>query len=265
MGYLVFDIETIPDVEGLRRVWELAADVSDEAVVDLVSQRRRQATGSDFMPHYLQRVVAISCALRTDGTVWCWGANDFGQLGVGNADDQTMPQQVMGVAGAKGLVAGDAHTCVFDATGAVQCWGQNTDGQLGDGTMADSRLPEVGGPAYGGAASLHDRALTNLARRGDIEVEGGGGRYRLTVPDEMDLTASTHLAPARWRAAVDIPGDLAVAVPTRIHVLLCSADDADSVAALQGYATELFAQAASKPVTTQLLRLDTAGVLSVLR
>lgn len=120
-------------------------------------------------------------------------------------------------------------------------------------------------PAYGGAASLHDRALANLARRGDIEVEGGGGRYRLTVPDEMDLTASTLLAPARWRAAVDIPGDLAVAVPTRIHVLLCSADDADSVAALQGYATELFTQAASKPVTTQLLRLDTAGALSVLR
>ncbi|MFK4789087.1 hypothetical protein [Microbacterium sp. ZW T5_56] len=120
-------------------------------------------------------------------------------------------------------------------------------------------------PAYGDAASLHERALSNLARRGDIEVEGGSGRYRLTVPDEMDLTASTLLAPARWRAAVDIPGDLAVAVPTRIHVLLCSADDTETVAALQGYATELFAQAASKPVTTQLLRLDAAGTLSVLR
>lgn len=119
-------------------------------------------------------------------------------------------------------------------------------------------------PAYGDAEALRERALSNLVRRGDIAVEGGGSRYRLTVPDEMDLTASALLTPDRWRSAIDIPGDLAVAVSTRIHVLLCSADDAESVAALQSYATELFAQAASKPVTTQLLRLDAAGTLSVL-
>ena len=69
---LVFDIETIPDVDGLRRVWELAPEVSDTAVVDLASQRRRQATGSDFLPHYLQRVVAISCALRSSEGVRVW-------------------------------------------------------------------------------------------------------------------------------------------------------------------------------------------------
>ena len=78
---LVFDIETIPDVEGLRRVWELASDVSDEAVVDLASQRRRQATGNDFLPPHLQRVVAISCALRSnDGVrVWSLGAPQDGE------------------------------------------------------------------------------------------------------------------------------------------------------------------------------------------
>lgn len=119
-------------------------------------------------------------------------------------------------------------------------------------------------PTYGDADALRERALFNLARRGDIAVERGGGRYRLTVPDEMDLSASVLLSPARWRAAVELSGDLAVAVPTRIHVLICSADDADSVAALRGYATELFEQAAAKPVTTQLLRLDAAGSLSVL-
>ena len=78
---LVFDIETIPDVEGLRRVWELGIDVSDEAVVDLASQRRRQATGNDFLPPHLQRVVAISCALRSnDGVrVWSLGATQDGE------------------------------------------------------------------------------------------------------------------------------------------------------------------------------------------
>jgi hypothetical protein len=119
-------------------------------------------------------------------------------------------------------------------------------------------------PLYGDATALRERALANLARRGDIDVESGNGRYRLSVPAEMDLSASVLLAPHRWRTAIDLPGDLAVAVPTRMHVLICSVDDAESVGALRGYATELFAEAAAKPVTTQLLRMDAAGTLSVL-
>jgi len=78
---LVFDIETIPDVEGLRKLWDLGAEVSEEAVVDLVSQRRRQATGNDFLPAHVQRVVAISCALRSDDgfRVWSLGTPQDGE------------------------------------------------------------------------------------------------------------------------------------------------------------------------------------------
>jgi len=77
---LVFDIETIPDVAGLRKLWELSDEVSDDAVVELVSQRRRQATGSDFFPTHLQRIVAISCVLRAGGeTLRAWS--------VGTAED----------------------------------------------------------------------------------------------------------------------------------------------------------------------------------
>ena len=73
---LVFDIETIPDVAGLRKVWDLDAGLSDQGVVELVTQRRRQATGNDFLPAHVQRVVAISCALRSgdDVKVWTLGA-----------------------------------------------------------------------------------------------------------------------------------------------------------------------------------------------
>ena len=69
---LVFDIETVPDAAGLRKIWDLAADVSDAAVIELVSQRRRQSTGNDFMPPHVQRVVAISCALRSNEGVRVW-------------------------------------------------------------------------------------------------------------------------------------------------------------------------------------------------
>ena len=61
---LVFDIETIPDLAGLRRARDVPADLSDAGVLDWYGQQRRAQTGSDFLPLYLQKVVAIACALR---------------------------------------------------------------------------------------------------------------------------------------------------------------------------------------------------------
>jgi 3'-5' exonuclease len=61
---LVFDIETIPDVAGIRRLEDLPADLSDEEVAEYAFAARREKTGSDFLPHHLQRVAAISCVFR---------------------------------------------------------------------------------------------------------------------------------------------------------------------------------------------------------
>ena len=84
---LVFDIETIPDVAGLRKLWELDPQVSDAAVVELVQQRRRQATGNDFLPAHLQRVVAISCALRDRESFRIWS------LGTPEEDERGLVQR----------------------------------------------------------------------------------------------------------------------------------------------------------------------------
>jgi len=61
---LVFDLESVPDLAGLRRSRNIPADLSDGAVLDWYSQQRRAQTGSDFMPAHLQKVVAIACVLR---------------------------------------------------------------------------------------------------------------------------------------------------------------------------------------------------------
>ncbi len=79
---LVFDIETIPDVTGLRKLMEIDDAMGDAAVAELAFQRRRQATGgSDFLQHHLHRVAAISCVLRTDEglKVWSIGKPDDGE------------------------------------------------------------------------------------------------------------------------------------------------------------------------------------------
>jgi predicted PolB exonuclease-like 3'-5' exonuclease len=64
---LVFDIETIPDVPGLRDLHGLPAGLSDAEVAEFAFQKQRAKNGSDFLPHYLQRVAVISCVLRSQG------------------------------------------------------------------------------------------------------------------------------------------------------------------------------------------------------
>jgi predicted PolB exonuclease-like 3'-5' exonuclease len=69
---LVFDIETIPDVEGIRVLHDLDPGLAAAEVAELAFQKRRAQNGSDFLPLHLQRVVVISCALRSDEGFRVW-------------------------------------------------------------------------------------------------------------------------------------------------------------------------------------------------
>ncbi|HZP85197.1 MAG TPA: ribonuclease H-like domain-containing protein, partial [Burkholderiales bacterium] len=81
---LAFDIETVPDVEGLRHLSNLPASLSASEIAEMAFRRRRQATGSDFLALHLHRVVAISCALRERNsfTVWSLGDADESEAGL---------------------------------------------------------------------------------------------------------------------------------------------------------------------------------------
>ena len=61
---LVFDIETIPDVAGLRRLEDFPESMSDVELAATAMADRANKTGSEFLPLYLQRIIAISCVIR---------------------------------------------------------------------------------------------------------------------------------------------------------------------------------------------------------
>jgi predicted PolB exonuclease-like 3'-5' exonuclease len=73
---LVFDIETIPDIAGLRRLHRLPAALADADVLAWATQQRRIASGGEFLPLHLQRVVAIACALREGNTFRVWSLGE---------------------------------------------------------------------------------------------------------------------------------------------------------------------------------------------
>ena len=82
---LAFDIETVPDVRGIRTLYDLPSEVADAEVVEFARQKRRARTGSDFMQHHLQQVVAISCCMR-------WGQDKIhvGTIGEIGDDEETV-------------------------------------------------------------------------------------------------------------------------------------------------------------------------------
>jgi alpha-tubulin suppressor-like RCC1 family protein len=82
-----------------------------------------------------------SCALLGDGTVKCWGKNEFGQLGDGTTKNRENPVRVRGLEDVKALTAGWGHTCALLKEGAVMCWGYNRNGELGNGRSENSSLP----------------------------------------------------------------------------------------------------------------------------
>jgi hypothetical protein len=84
---------------------------------------------------------AHSCASLGDASVWCWGANDSGQLGDGTTTDRPTPARVGGASGA--VSAGALHTCASSAGHTITCWGADTSGQLGDGVTLTISAPEL--------------------------------------------------------------------------------------------------------------------------
>ena len=76
-----------------------------------------------------------TCGIKTDGTLWCWGKNDFGQLGIETQDESlSLPTQVTSESGWALISAGCAHTCGVKTDSTFWCWGRNDSGQLGIGT-----------------------------------------------------------------------------------------------------------------------------------
>lgn len=102
-----------------------------------------QVTGLDSGVIAIDAGDAHTCALKEDGTVYCWGDNDKGEIGNGNNDQQSTPAKVSGLAsGVTQISAGPEHTCVLDSEKVAWCWGQGSlFDLLGNGKREDSNVP----------------------------------------------------------------------------------------------------------------------------
>jgi alpha-tubulin suppressor-like RCC1 family protein/HEAT repeat protein/pectate lyase len=165
-------------------------------------------------------------ALRENGTVLCWGFNQYGQVGIGTtADKQILPTPVKGpggkdtLDGVSTIAAGGYHTLAVRSGGTVWAWGCNMDGRLGDGTTTDRHTPvEVKGLTSVVAVSAgvkHSLALradgTVWAWGDNLYGELGDGTVRDSfVPVKVSGLSGVKAVAAGWHHSIALKKDSTV-------------------------------------------------------
>ena len=81
------------------------------------------------------------CGIQTDNTLWCWGYNKVGALGLGDTEDRFVPTRVGQDSDWAMVRAGRSHTCGIRTDHTLWCWGYNIKGQLGLGDTVERHKP----------------------------------------------------------------------------------------------------------------------------
>ena len=158
-----------------------------------------------------------TCALRQDGTIYCWGQGAYRQLG-GDYGAQHVARKVDGIDDARAIDCGDRFTCVVRGGGAAFCFGDNDHGQAGtantnpcgDSTI-DSICVPTPQPVVGLESDVVELALGNehgCARRGDGSVVCWGNDALGQVGDPaLGDVRAPRLVPGIGSATRIVAGD----------------------------------------------------------
>ncbi|HQO93140.1 MAG TPA: carboxypeptidase-like regulatory domain-containing protein, partial [bacterium] len=82
-----------------------------------------------------------TCGIKEDGTLFCWGDNKYGQIGIGITGGYAAVPTKIGYDKWSDISAGGWHTCGIQEDGTLYCWGKNEFGGLGDGSYDDKPVP----------------------------------------------------------------------------------------------------------------------------
>jgi alpha-tubulin suppressor-like RCC1 family protein len=156
-------------------------------------------------------------ALKKDGTLWAWGLNDFGQLGIGPADDNAHPTpiEVGSESDWAAVSAGFDYTMALKTDGTLWAWGSNRYGKLGLGDITDRDTPTQVGSA-GDWAAVSTSTYDTLALKQDGTLWAWGlnnfGQLGLGSADSEAHTSPTQVGSAGDWAAVSDAGASALAL-----------------------------------------------------
>jgi hypothetical protein len=137
----------------------------------------------------------VSCGLRPDQTLWCWGRNLHGELGTGDLEMRAEPTLISGDRRWLDLDVDTFHGCAIAAPGELHCWGRNVEGQLGTGDLVNRPTPYIASEESDWAAVAVARFHTcGLRGDGTVWCAGENNRGQLGTGDTVRRSAWTQVA-----------------------------------------------------------------------
>jgi alpha-tubulin suppressor-like RCC1 family protein len=177
---------------------------------------------------------AAAFALKSDGTVLAWGANDVNQLGDGTTTTELAPVQVSGLGPGSGMVGIAAYKVggfAYRSDGSVVGWGGNSAGQLGDGTTTVAPTPvQVGGYSSGSNVSKVTGGNSNtlvLLSDGTVQSFGANSSGQLgdgTVTQRLSPVQVSGLGSGSTVTAISAGANFSMALKSDGTVLAWGAD-----------------------------------------
>jgi alpha-tubulin suppressor-like RCC1 family protein len=130
-----------------------------------------------------------SLALKSDGMVWSWGRNNYGQLGNGKRSKKNTPILVKNLNDVIAIAGGTWHSLALKQDGTVWAWGRNDYGQLGDGTFRNKKTP-VEVKDLADVVAIAGGHLHSLALKSDGTVWAWGSNWGGQLGNETVATVS---------------------------------------------------------------------------
>jgi alpha-tubulin suppressor-like RCC1 family protein len=151
----------------------------------------------------------FTCALATDGRVWCWGSNVEGRLGSNPATiaSSNVPRVVQGLTGITQISCTGYFACARNQAGRIHCWGSNGEGDLGRGfrapydyryAPAEALLPSASSFQSVSVGQAHACALSNNQ---ELFCWGRNSQGQVAQPVGTSETIATpvQVAPTGWK------------------------------------------------------------------
>lgn len=135
-----------------------------------------------------------SVELLPNGTMWSWGLNESGQLGIGTTTAKTYPAQIGSDSDWAAVSAGGSHTVALKIDGSLWAWGKNEYGQLGDGSTADRLTPvRIGDNTDWAAVSAGLFHTLAIKKNGTLWAWGWNGDGELGDGTDVSRTVPTQI------------------------------------------------------------------------